>query len=60
MRYKFDRDDSGHWYMIPADLADEFLEYCENYENNELYEKFSRLRCEYPCFYTFTDPQEDF
>ena len=52
IKVKAVQDDSGHWYIIPNELCDEFINIMddiEHYENNEKYvrefeDKFSHYR----------------
>lgn len=59
MRFKFERDDDGHWYLIPENLQDMFFELLENGEDDywaEFNNKFEEYRSEHPTNYSFTDP----
>lgn len=69
-RFRFLRDDSTHWYLVPeADVAhfQKALEYIasldpdsdEYYANCAKFENtFDELRCSAPERFTFTDPKE--
>jgi len=60
MRFRLEKDDSGHWYCIPADM--ETLVQFENWVYNEDYTGigFDKYRLDmHPCNYSFIDFQED-
>jgi len=59
MRYKFSRDDDGHWYLIPEDMESTFNEMLLNGEDDywaEFNNTFEEYRSDSPTNYTFTDP----
>jgi hypothetical protein len=57
-RWMFIRDDSGHWYMIPAAKQAQFNDWVQDIENGtETTEDFDRYRLPgSPSDVTFTDP----
>lgn len=38
------KDDSGHWYVIPADMSGEFNRLCEEEDYEEFEKKFGQYR----------------
>lgn len=67
MRFKLTCDDDGHWYLIPAEFAEEVEEYLENvyrYWSEGLYDEDEpQPPCEMqrvnPYCVTFENPSED-
>lgn len=61
-RYCFKRDDDGHNYMIPVDIADLFTNLLINGEE-DYYAEFNSTFMEYSCGgftdFSFENPQED-
>jgi len=64
-RWCFERDDEGHWYLIPFELQSAFYdmeEACEGGDNldacNDFTDMFGKMMigC-HPSCYTFTDPK---
>ena len=61
-RFRFEKDDSGHYYIIPADKNREFEKWLETNQDEEEWAgtPFDDYRCDrHPSCYTFCDPQED-
>lgn len=60
MRYKFARDDDGHWFLIPVELNAEFYRLLEQGEDDlwaEFNNKFEEYTSNNPCSYTFENPE---
>lgn len=61
-RYCFKRDDDGHNYLIPVDMADLFVNLLINGED-DCYTEFNNTFMEYSCGsvadFSFENPQED-
>lgn len=62
MKYCFKRDDDGHTYMIPVDMASLFSDLLINGEE-DCYAEFNNVFMEYSCGsftdWTFENPEED-
>lgn len=44
VRYFFDQDDSSHWYMVPEELQEEWMEWSDTtYEDQMGEERFESL-----------------
>jgi len=57
MRYAFERDDDGHWYIISENMIKKFYDYVEAMENGEDYEiDFSHYMIDNPSDYFFENP----
>lgn len=54
-RYQFERDDSGHWYLIPTHLDRVWHKWLD--EENE--EEIRKYRINGPYSITFTDPKKE-
>jgi len=60
MRYKFARDDDGHWYLIPVYQAEMFYKILHEGEDDcwcEFNNSFGEYRCDHPTDYTFENPE---
>lgn len=60
MRYKFARDNDGHWFLIPAELSTEFYKLLHEGEDDlwaEFSNKFEEYYCDSPTNYTFENPK---
>lgn len=59
-RLMFVQDEDSHWYLIPADKLEAFMQwdeagpYCDGYEGEMFFD--NAIGCS-PEQYTFTDPQ---
>jgi hypothetical protein len=56
VRYLLDRDDDGHWYLMPADVHGQFEEFVESC--GELDQPAGVMRINAPSSITFEAPQE--
>lgn len=55
-RWKFVQDDDCHWYLIQAELEDEFNDWVYGEEVSDSAPSFDAFRCDSPEFYTFESP----
>ena len=62
-RLRFIQDNDSHWYVIPADMKDQFWRWVESMEDDApAYSglTFDHARIDgYPGHFTFTDLKED-
>ena len=62
-RFRFEQDDSGHHYIIPAELKEEFSVWVEDVGSKYdwMGTPFDEYRCSmHPSCYTFIDPKIDY
>jgi hypothetical protein len=62
MRYFLSRDNSSHWYLVPADKRAEWNAWCDLDEDDERSwdtPEWARRLSGSPSRITFTDPQEE-
>lgn len=62
LRYRFDRDESGHWYLLPETVTQEEFDNYVGYYEGDMEEEYrgpdlDECRIDSATQYTFLDPR---
>lgn len=60
MKFRFVKDDSCHWYLIPEELRTMFIQMLDQGEADywcEFNNKFEEYRCDHPSNFTVENPE---